>query len=667
MALKLPWFLPLLLSLLSVTGLEARERFCFEENNLGIGLSFLIDEEGRYHISHVKGLGASLNYIRLDLDGSELVEVVSGRIHRSQEPIVDTGIILVDEEPWVCYRNPYLPGLKVGQRNGGEWNVETVYEGAQAGRFCAFSRWGERLLLLFMAEDSLQMLEWRAGAWGAAEVLDALPSFEVGVDLNPVVIQGELYIAHRLRQATQGGAEAYQGDQLRLTWSEGERWRSATIESGQRSGLHPQLLFQDGELVVLHGAVPQRYQDTEIGLDSDLGIFISRGPNPEAMQTQRFIEEPVGGSHAASLDSQGRIQLFIREFSLSALFGAHYSLRLYEGISGFQLGPNHEVIAQSSQQRHTYQRLSAQQDPFGLFVGGFVDSAGPYMGERGSINLCFIRPDDLDGDALPDEIEARLGSDPLQPDSDGDGRGDGQEMLRDDSDPNVADQPGSGRPTFLEPDMGLPDLGIFDAGLPDLALPDQIPLDLAPLDAAPPDLPPLDAAPPDLPPLDAAPPDLPPLDAALPDQVLLDAAPSDFAFFDTAPPDLTRLDTAPLDFAPLDTALLPDEALVDLRLDSNTLSDLISPDLPTQDSDSSRDLPQTDELLPEQDQGEVPREDSGETVDDIGRSDELLEEPEEDSSSSDGCVVGVGDRATPLLLSLLFALSLILQRRSKKA
>ena len=116
----------------------------------------------------------------------------------------------------------------------------------------------------------------------------------------------------------------------------------------------------------------------------------------------------------------------------STLFGDSDALVLYSVIrcshrSSSSLG---------SQNRHTYRFTRVAADPFGLPVVAFVDAIG---GARRKCTYLLLETRDSDADQIPDEVEIELGTDPALPDTDGDGRTDGEEVLRDATDPLSGD------------------------------------------------------------------------------------------------------------------------------------------------------------------------------------------------------------------------------------
>ena len=125
---------------------------------------------------------------------------------------------------------------------------------------------------------------------------------------------------------------------------------------------------------------------------------------------------------------------FVRYRLRDAVFGNQDGLYLY--TLGDRLNQRPLEVANAADRRHLYTRLVAQPDPFGLPVLGFSDEGGSFRGDNGYGKICFYRPNDSDGDRVPDVAEvSQYNTNPDDPDTDGDGRTDGQEVLEDGTDP----------------------------------------------------------------------------------------------------------------------------------------------------------------------------------------------------------------------------------------
>ncbi len=167
----------------------------------------------------------------------------------------------------------------------------------------------------------------------------------------------------------------------------------------------------------------------------------------------------MGGTHGAWLSGSGHLVLVARERLRHPIFGQNDALRMFDRLPAIS---EYQVLEGSdgAGQRHLYLRLRVEGHPFDRPLIAFSDERAPFHDDPGGGLACLWRPVDSDADWVPDADEGDLGTDPENPDTDGDGRDDGQEALFDNSDPTVADEVGS----LIPPDMGVPE--------PDMAVPE---------------------------------------------------------------------------------------------------------------------------------------------------------------------------------------------------
>lgn len=256
--------------------------------------------------------------------------------------------------------------------------------------------------------------------------------------MSVAVINGALVAAHRTAL-----------DQLRITWQLADGWQSESLmglaENAGRS--LTALPGFDGTVQVVHGA-------TSPPNTSDAGLLLTTG-RLGMFETRLIADDEVGGSNGVALVGDA-ITIITRLFRRSPIFGNADGLRYYSNAGVIDFYDSIEAHG-SIEQRHRYRSLDMTTDRFGLPVFVALDESLRFGDERGTAFTCVWRPRDSDADGIPDDAEGRYGTDINDPDSDGDGRLDGDEVLLQGTDPLVMDP--------LPPDMGVPDLGVADFGI----------------------------------------------------------------------------------------------------------------------------------------------------------------------------------------------------------
>ncbi len=545
--------LRILLSLLLATPVVAQgfERVCLEANDVNFALSLAVDDRGRAHLIHVDRIfGDLLHTVLTAPDGieSEVVAVRMSLLGTSE--VRDSGLVIVDDVPRACFYDARARALKVSERIDDEWSPTVLREGQHVGDQCAIAPVGDTLGVAFHQAGTLQYAEREGDEWRVVEV-DANADYAVGLEPAIRQVGRTLYIAHRGEGAL---------DHLRVSWRRDGPWRTEALPHPEfEAGLRPRISTDgDGGVWITHGVMP-----LDLDVTSDNGLMLASGRLPGGLELSWPVQDPAGGSHGA-YRRDDELLVVSRERLRSPIFGQTDAIRVFRGLP---IDPAFEALEHFSiaDRRHNYARVDAHPHPFGEPVMAFADDRGAIAGMQPESRVCIFRPVDRDGDIVPDLEEGRHGTRLNDPDTDGDGRSDGQEILFDFSDPLVPDEPGL--PPDAGPDAALPDpdaaLPDPDAALPDpdAALPDP--------DAALPDpdaaLPDPDAAQPDpdvaLPDPDVALPDpdvaLPDPDVALPDpDATPDATETDLAR------DVAEPDVAP-DVAEPDSAVEPEAARPD--------------------------------------------------------------------------------------------------------
>ncbi len=459
---------------------QGLERLCYDDADGGGGLEMAVDPLGIVHVSRVRRATGDLIHSTVGPAGVLTDAIAAASVSLlAVDETTDTDIVTEPRtrRARICYYDGRLRALRVAlEQDDGTYTAETVAEGRRAGDSCALGLLGDgTLVLAFQQDGRLRFGRRAAGGWDVVDA-DAPAGGNVGheVDLH-VQPDDSILMAHRDIAAAR----------MRLTFRAPDgRFSSETPESPDvGSGVSPRVLGDGADGVWVFHGIPSARPDA----DSDGGLLVTQGRRG-ALRTMTFADDSIGGAIGASA-AGGHLVVATREFRRSALFGMQDGVRLYPELPQ-SIG--YDVLESSphGDQRHTFRRLSVATGPLGLPAVAYVDHRVRFLDDPGGVRVCVWRPADRDVDGLPDDAEARYGADPDDPDSDGDGRLDGDEVLIDRTDPT-----GGG--------MALPPV---DASLPPPPVDADVP---PPVDADVP--PPVDAG---APPRDADAP--PPRDAQAP-------------------------------------------------------------------------------------------------------------------------------------------------------
>ncbi len=421
------WLLPALamtFTLTSALPASAQDlvRGCLPVNDQGNGLSVQVGTDGVVHLARIARVARALLYTRIGADGVATTEIAATEISRLiTAEVEDTGMLVEGDTVNICVFDAQRKRMVLAARSAGVWTLTTIAQNVEGGG-CDLTRYRGRLTLAYENNGVLRVATEDAGTWSIVTA-DSLAGHRVGV--RPALAVGPsdaLAIAHR--DATDGV--------LRVSWISLGAWRSAvpTPMAGLSAGVQAAAWYDDqGTLRIQHGVASARPD-----LESDLFLMRTFGAPGAAMTTQRTNEANVGGTVGAAR-AGGVSYTITRLLSRSALFGNDDGLLLYtdqaaEGVFLERNGANG--------QRHTYKFTRIAIDPFGLPVVVFLDEVSAFFGEPAGAPTCYWRPRDSDGDAIPDAREADYGTRVDDPDTDGDGRTDGEEVLIDGTDPLTA-------------------------------------------------------------------------------------------------------------------------------------------------------------------------------------------------------------------------------------
>jgi hypothetical protein len=392
-------------------------RDCIDVNDQGEGLSLAIDGLGKMHLSHATRVQGNLRYTTVDVDGSVVHQTIANRIHRfPTTETLGTGIVLTDEGAMICFHNQLARTMNFAWLENGTWQ-SLVIESNVSGDGCAISTWANQIDIFYEANGNLRWAKKIGdGNWsrqtvdGSAERVGVQPSIARFAN-------GNLVVAYRDMDDLS----------LKVALLLADGWQIDRPDSPFPNGGHNAKVVAVGdEFHILHAITVG-----QLDIESD-GTLLQTIRNPAGQYaTAAFPDYAVGGSIGAASGSRGFFGVS-RHLSRSALFGDSDGLYIYAGSPLAsqvfeQYGP--------AQGRHTYRYTRLEVDPFGLPITVFVDSFSGTLGNPGAAPICYWRARDSDVDRVPDEVEVELGTNPNLPDTDGDGRSDGEEILVDGTDP----------------------------------------------------------------------------------------------------------------------------------------------------------------------------------------------------------------------------------------
>ncbi|MBV72402.1 MAG: hypothetical protein CMH52_13845, partial [Myxococcales bacterium] len=393
------------------------EQTCFDEANGNWALSLAVDDLGVVHVSRIRRLSGDLVYTRIGPDGVKQDTVVAEDVSTlGGDEVSDTDITLFNGRPAIAFRNND-GRYEVAIQEQGQWRRSTVIENASAGFHCEVAVANGQLVTAFTQGRNLRFGTRQAnGQWQLTTIDSIFRS--VGREADLAIWNDEPVIAHR--DFTLG--------QLRISRRSGNQWttRAIAAQNGE-FGFRPTVMVIDEGIRIFHGTVPDEPDQSGDGVQ-----WYVYGPL-EAAEYQQFSfdNNGAGGGQAIGVLNDN-VAVFSRRRQRSALFGAQDGLLLWiNADSGRQVELE---LAGSNDQRRRYQFLNFRSDPFGLPVLLYSDDRTAAGGEPDVSRFCIYRAADQDGDYLPDPFEADYGTDPLQADTDGDGRSDGEEYLIDGTD-----------------------------------------------------------------------------------------------------------------------------------------------------------------------------------------------------------------------------------------
>ena len=138
--------LRIVLCLLFATPVVAQglERVCLEVNDANFALSLAVDDHGRAHLIHVDRIFGDLVHTVLTAPDGIESEVAAVRVSLlGTAEVRDSGLVIVDDVPRVCFYDARARALKVTERIDDEWVASDVREGQDVGDQCAIAAVGD--------------------------------------------------------------------------------------------------------------------------------------------------------------------------------------------------------------------------------------------------------------------------------------------------------------------------------------------------------------------------------------------------------------------------------------------------------------------------------------------------------------------------------------------
>ncbi|MEE2788216.1 MAG: MopE-related protein [Myxococcota bacterium] len=398
------------------------ERSCLEETDQGDGLALFVDGIGDLHLTRGVRLTGALLYTRVDVEGEATSDEIVNRVSRLPfTQTLATGITLVGDTVLICFQDKLGRRTRVASGQPGDWTISTVEDDVR-GDGCAIVHHEDTIHVIYENRGVLRHARGNGnGSWSRLTA-DRGGGNDVGALAKATMTDTDvLVVAHR--------DETNQS--LRVARWNGVQW-SVQVPASPLSqpGLRPAITATSGGNVqIFHGTGAM-----DSG-QSDGTLLQTQGVPGDDLITGPLPDFSAGGFTGAAHGDRGTF-VVTRRFSRSALFGDSDGLLLLSGAP-FLSTPLEQYGA--GDVRHTFKYINVALDPFGLPVVAFVDEFAGRPNRPGGAPVCFWRPKDTDRDRIPDEIEAELGTNPEEADSDNDGRSDGEEVLIDGTNPLAGD------------------------------------------------------------------------------------------------------------------------------------------------------------------------------------------------------------------------------------
>lgn len=406
----------------SAASAQGLSKTCLDDESAGEALELAVDRTGEIHLSRILSSSRELVYTHVDADGQVTNEIVTGPV----SPFIGSRLIQTDIEiegtaPYICFRDKLTNRVRLAFKTGNGWSVETI-QSSVTGDGCALTIIEGAITAAYEASGKLNVATRTAPNNWQRQTVDSVSGQRIGVTPDmEVSSSGHRVIVHRNRSQ----------NVLRITEKRDGVWRTVQADHGFfNGGLEPRLAFTSADSVeVFHGL-----ESSSLGSESDVGLLRTTGVIGGAYATNQVSGTSLGGSVDTMFGAQGLV-VATRQLIRSALFGSFDGLLL---LTGPMLAETRLENYGPADGRHVFQSIRLDSDPFGLTVLSFFDSQTGFAAAREAV--CIYRPVDTDKDRLPDSIETVLGTNPNLPDTDNDGRTDGEEILIDDTDPLSGDE-----------------------------------------------------------------------------------------------------------------------------------------------------------------------------------------------------------------------------------